>query len=107
MARMKRGAKSQAILDYIANNPDAGPKAIVDGLKAKGITVKPGLVSNIKYSKRSKGRKKKRLALHVAARRTKSTGLTVDQLIEVKRLADLLGGVAALRQAVDMLDQLR
>jgi hypothetical protein len=34
-------------------------------------------------------------------------GLTVDQLIEVKRLADSVGGLAAVQQAIDMLNQLR
>jgi len=108
MAKMKRGAKTQAVRDYISENPDANPKAIVAGLKAtKGIRIKLGLANSVKYSKRSKGRKGRTLAPHAAARKTNSAAVTIDQLIEVKRFADSLGGLAAVRQAIEMLEQLR
>ena len=107
MAKMKRGVKTQAVRDYISANPDANPKAIVAGLKQKGITVKLGLANSVKYSKRSRVRKGRAPAPHAAARRSSSAVVTVDQLIEVKRLADSLGGIGAVRQAIDMLEQLR
>ena len=107
MAKLNRGVKTQAVRDYISANPDANPKAIVEGLKEKGITVKLGLANSVKYNKRSKTRKRRAPALHTAARKTNSTGVTIDQLIEVKRFADSLGGTENVRQALDMLEQLR
>src|SRR5436190_3181849 len=107
MARMKRGAKTQAVRDYISANPDANPKAIVAGLKAQGLTVKLGLANSVKYSKRSKVRKGRTRAMHTAARRTSSSAVTIEQLIEVKRFADSFGGADQVRQALDTLEQLR
>ena len=106
MARMKRGAKTQAIREYIAANPDQGPAAIVAGLKAKGTTVKPGLVSAVKYGK-PRGKRSRRPAVRMAARHTKNGSVTVEQLLEVKKLADSIGGTEQIRSALDALEQLR
>ena len=99
MARMKRGKKTQVIREYLAAHPTEGPAAVVAGLKAQGITVKPGLVSAVKYGKvRSK-------SVRVAARRTsRNSSITVEQLLEVKKLADSIGGSEQLRSALDALD---
>lgn len=107
MAQMKRGAKTQAIREYLAANPAQGPKDIVAGLKAQGMTVRPGLVSAVKYGK-SRAKKARRLTVRVAARRTSRNGsITVEQLLEVKKLADSIGGVEQVQSALDMLEQLR
>jgi alkylhydroperoxidase/carboxymuconolactone decarboxylase family protein YurZ len=45
--------------------------------------------------------------LRVAARHTKNGSVTVEQLIEVKKLADSLGGSEQVRSALDALEQLR
>lgn len=42
-----------------------------------------------------------------AAARTSNGALTVDQLVEVKRLADSIGGIEHVRTALEMLDMLR
>jgi hypothetical protein len=109
MARLKRGAKTQAVRDYLDAHPDASPKEIVEGLKAQGMKVKITLVNGIKYNKRSKpGRRKRRsLVAYAAARRTSLRGVTIEQLLEVKRIADALGGADQLRQALDTLEQFR
>ena len=104
---MKRGAKTQAIRDYIAENPDANPKAIVAGLQVRGITVKLGLANNVKYSKRSKTQKRRAPIVHAAARMTTSPAMTFEQLVAVKKLADSLGGADNLRAALDALAQLQ
>jgi hypothetical protein len=104
---MKRGARSQAVRDYLGEHPEASPKEIVDGLKARGIKVKVTLVNSIKYKKPAKGGRRRAPSLRVAARRAGSAAVTVDQLLEVKRLADSLGGVDHVRKAVEMLEQLR
>jgi hypothetical protein len=107
MARMKRGAKTLAIREYVAANPDQGPKAIVAGLKVQGMTVKPGLVSAVKYGKKDRKRSARRPSVRAAARHTSNGVVTVEQLIEVKKLADSLGGAHQVRSALDALDMLR
>ena len=103
---MKRGAKTKAIKEFLAANPQAGPAAIVEGLKAQGITVKAGLASAVKYGK-SRRKKRGRPAVRAAARRTSNGSVTVEQLVEVKKLADAIGGSELLRSALDTLEQLR
>jgi hypothetical protein len=101
---------SDSIRQYISKHSNAGPKDIQAGLKAEGIKVKLGLISAVKYSKAKKAGKKRKMrasVVHAAARRTSKNGVTVEQLIEVKRLADSLGGAEAVRQALDTLAQLQ
>ena len=106
MARMKRGKKTQAIREYLAAHPTDGPAAVVAGLKAQGIMVKANLVGAIKYGK-ARG-KRPRPSVRVAARRTTGNGsITVEQLLEVKKLADSIGGVEQVRSALEALEQLK
>ena len=93
--------KSQAVRDYLAANPDASPNDIVAGLKQQGITVSPGLASNVKYTSRSKAGKRGRPAGRGPGRPRSGNGaLTAADLIEAKRLADQLGGVEKVRKAL-------
>lgn len=101
---------SDSIRQFIANNPAAGPKDIQAGLKAEGTKVKLSLISAVKYSKAKKGGKKKRTrtpVVQVAARTVAPTALSFPQLIEVKRLADAIGGADQVRHALDALAQLQ
>lgn len=107
MAKVQRGSRSQAIREYLATKPEAGPKEVISALKAKGVTVTVGLVSNIKYGgKKSKARRGRPLTVRAAARRTRKSSLTIDQLLEVRRFANSLGGAEQLRRALDTLEQL-
>jgi hypothetical protein len=100
VARYKRGARTQAIKDYLAEKPAAGPNEVVNALAEKGIKVSVGLVSNIKYGSRAKGAKGKKKA--------RAGGpITVDQLVEIKRLADSFGGVENAQKALETLRKLR
>lgn len=107
MARMKRGARSQAVRDYLGENPSASPKEVVEGLRARGVKVKVTLVNSIKYKKPAKAVRRRAPSLRVAARMARATDLTVDRLLEVKRLADSLGGVDHVRRAIELLEQFR
>lgn len=103
-----RGERSQQIRDYLAANPNAGPGEVVKGLAEKGITVKAGLVSAIKYKKtETKVKGKLRRAGRKAGGHSVGNGLTVDVLILAKQLADAAGGTAAAKSALDTLEQLR
>jgi arginine repressor len=103
---------SDSIRQFIAQNPAAGPKEIEAGLKAEGIKVSKHLISAVKYSKAKKksGRKARRMArraaVQVAARKT-GGAVTVEHLLEIKRLADSIGGADQVRRALDTLEQLR
>jgi hypothetical protein len=169
MAKAEHGSRSQAIRDYLSSHPKAGPKAVVGALKAKGIEVKLGLVSNVKHhmmsgksrrrasaKRRGKApamtgtqaiqiylkkhpmagpqeicsrladqgikvskslasavkyrtRKRRAPSVRMSARKTVATkrAMTVEQLLEVKRLADALGGSDHVRQALEALEELR
>jgi hypothetical protein len=107
MARMKRGAKSHAVREYLSANPQASPKEVVEGLKAKGVKVKVTLVNSIKYKKPSKAGRRRAPSHRMAARRSSGVDVTVEHLLDVKRLADSLGGAEHVRRALETLEQLR
>lgn len=107
MARMKRGARTQAVRDYLSENPQASPKAVVEGLQQKGIKVKVTLVNSIKYKKPAEVRKRRSLVVRSAARKGSGATVGFEQLIEVKKLVDALGGADQVRQALDALAQLQ
>lgn len=90
-------------------NPTASPKAVVEGLQAQGVKVKITLVNSIKYKKPAKkGGRRRAPTMQAAARRTSTNGsVSFEQLVEVKKLADSLGGAEQVRQALDALQQLQ
>ena len=101
---------SELIRQFIARYPDAMPKAIELGLKQQGVKVSLGLISNVKYGSRKKSGKRRAIrtpAARIAARKTPSGSVTIEQLLEVKRVADSLGGVIQVRAALDTLEKLR
>ncbi|MBI1853782.1 MAG: hypothetical protein HYR85_25885 [Planctomycetes bacterium] len=114
VGRPKGGVnRSQAIRDFMAQNPSAGPSAIRKGLQAKGIVVTDSLVGAIKYSKkrtskpagRPVGRPPgKRLGRPPAA--AKNAQIRAEDLIEAKRFVDRVGGAGAARKALEILAQL-
>lgn len=116
MAKQKeaRGSRSQAIRDYLAENPTATPKTIVAGLKDKGIEVTEGLASVIKYggkkkkkTARGRGRSKKAAPAPARGTRGRGTELSAEDLLELKRVVDQLGGIDRARKALETLEQLR
>ncbi|MHB1033578.1 MAG: hypothetical protein ACYC35_06550 [Pirellulales bacterium] len=107
MARPKTKVnKSQAIRDYLQTDPGAMPKVVVAALKAQGIEVDPRVVSAIKFKmsakKPKRGRKPKS-----AKPAKKRAAISADDLVQMKQLADKLGGLNAAKRALDVLDSLR
>ncbi len=100
-----RGAKSQAVRDYLKANKDAGPSAVVAALKAQRLTVSIAMVSQIK-AKMGLSRKRRR---RQSARATSSANLagtiSVNDLVRAKKLVDEIGAERA-RDAIDTLTQL-
>lgn len=105
MAKKRAVNQSQAIRDYLAANPTASANEIVAGLKQQGITVSPGLASNVKYTsgRRRKGPKRRGRP----AKTERNGALSVSDLVEAKKLADQLGGIEQARQALATLEELR
>lgn len=64
MATKKAKGKnlSQHIRDFLAENPEATPNEIVEGLSKQKVKVSPGLAANVKYTsgfgKKRQGKKK-------------------------------------------------
>ena len=101
---------SEMIRQYIARHPEQKPTAIALGLKQEGVDVSMALIGRVKYAKNTKSKKRRKAAapvMHAAARMTVSTDLTVVQLLAVKEFASTVGGADRLREALDMLDQLK
>ena len=108
-----RGERSQAIRDYLAANPEANISAVVAGLAEKGITVKPGLVSAVKYTKpkTAKGVKARRRMRTVSAGTNGNTvgngRVSVEGLLQAKKLIDAVGGIEEAKMAIATLERLR
>jgi hypothetical protein len=135
VAKKKKGARrgrrpgggasmSDAIRAYMAANPSASRSQVRDGVQSQGIAVKDSLVSAVYYkekarekasggkpvAKRGPGRPKKAApaakAKKAAPAARAAGGLSAAQLITAKGLADQLGGIAKVREALDLIEQL-
>jgi hypothetical protein len=122
MAKARRGRsqegvnKSQAIRDQLQANPNASPKDIAAALQAQGVNVSSQLVSNVKTAigkkkgKRGRGAGRPAGARRGATRRAGRLGvdsISVQDLMEAKRVVEQVGSVAAVRKALDALESLR
>ena len=99
---------SKAIARFLkVTGLDTPAKDVVAGLKDEGVEVSVGLVNNIKtrirQNKEEKRERKKRVAVVVV---TSPVQGAFDQLLEVKALAQKLGGAAKVREMLDALDKL-
>lgn len=116
----ERGAKTRAARDYLKANPKTSSKDVVAALAATGMVVSEALVNNIKYGgnakKKTKGSKRGRPAGSTNAasassatvgRSSSNSAGNYEFLIEVKKLADKLGGVDNARKALDVIAQLQ
>ena len=93
-----RGARSQAVRDYLQKNPKATVKEVVEGVAKSGMKVSEGLVNVLKYKKARKRR---------VIQRASTNGVDIKQLIAVKKLIDELGGMEQMRFAMQALEQLQ
>jgi hypothetical protein len=98
--KQPRGAKTQAIRDYLSANKKAKASEVVSALAEKGITISPAAVYNLKARKRMGRRRRK------AEANGQVVGLSIDHLIAAKKLVDTVGGVQQAREAVDALAKL-
>ncbi|TWU10711.1 hypothetical protein [Allorhodopirellula heiligendammensis] len=125
MAKKKSSGvnKSQAIREYCAANPEAKPLEVAEAMKAIGIDVNAQFVSTVKSnSKKSKktGRRgrpagvsakkaapAKKLGRPAASKARSNSGeVSLDSLINAKKLVEEMGGVDNARNAISVLEQL-
>jgi hypothetical protein len=119
--------KSQAVRDYLAQNPSATPNQIVAALKEQGIEISVGLASNVKYTsgkRRGKVRRRKVSlggllggggatdtgsmgGMNGPRRGRPSLALSTDDLLATKQLINKVGSAEKIRKALDLLEQLR
>ncbi len=97
----KEISKSQAIRNYLKTRPNAGPKEVIAALKKKNIEVAVGLVSNVKYSNKSKTKKTTTKATKPAS----NQAAAFDALLAVKKLTDEHGD-ENVRAALNVLKKL-
>lgn len=100
--------RSEEVRKYLLAHPDAGPKEVVAVLAQQGITITSALVSNVKYGS---GRSKKAAGNRARAAATPPTerghDIPLELLIEAKKFADHMGGIAQARAALDALASLQ
>lgn len=126
MAKRKGPNKSAAIRDYLASNPNAKPKEIVEAMSGMGIKTTAAFVSTIKSKftssggaktkRRGRPAKAKSAAKRVTGRRgrpakaasaAKSDAVvTVDALVKAKKLVTEMGSVSEARAALNALEKL-
>jgi len=103
----KPRGKAAAIRDYVKANPDAGPQTVAAALKEQGFNCTPGYVSTIKSLSKKRGRKSGRKARGAATEGiVVSEGLSIKLLVQAKKLANQLGGIAQAKAAIDALARL-
>lgn len=125
MAKKKSNGvnKSQAIRDYYTANPSAKPMEVAEAMNAQGIEVNAQFVSTVKSnSKKSKktGRRGRPAGVSAtpsssatkagrpaAAKAPAATGeVSLDALINAKKLVEEMGGAENARNAITVLEQL-
>jgi len=107
VAAPARGAKGQAVHDYLQQHPEASVKTVVEAIKAQGLEVSVPLVGSFKYGGRKMKKKSRAGIAPRAMREPVLTDLSTDQLLQAKAFADSLGGLSQARRALDLLEQLR
>jgi hypothetical protein len=107
MARKAKSGsnKSAAIREYKAANPDAGPKDIAEALEKSGMSVTPQFVSTVLSNAKKKGGKVGKRGRKPGRPSALPVG-DLQQLIQVKKFVDQIGGVEKAKAAVDLLAQL-
>ena len=107
--KRRRFNKSKEIRDYKRLHRRAGPTAIAEALKARGIKVSPSQVSTALFNARKLKRRGRRVAATANSRRgpRPDKALSADLLLAAKRVADQLGGIDRVRSALELLERLR
>jgi len=106
--------KSQAIREYLEQNANAAPKDVAAALQGQGVRVSSQLVSNVKTMMGRRAKRGRGAARRKTTRRTTGRGgrvgvasISVQDLMDAKRVVEQVGSVEAVRKALDALESLR
>lgn len=104
-AAPQRGAKSEAVRQYLKANPDAGPTEVVNALSDLGVTI--GLVSNIK-TRLAQGKTERKVNRKARRRRERqvaaqAASFTAAELVQVQTFVADFGSVERVQQALEAL----
>lgn len=94
--------RSQAIREVFAADPKADSKTVIARLGEKGVKVSPTMVYYVRSKLGQAKRRAKRERVAETSRRTASQN-PVELVLRVKDLAREVGGIANLKQLVDLL----
>ena len=102
--RSKDGVnKAQLVRDAFAKlGIDASAKDVQAECDAHGVTIAPAQISNI----RTKIKEGKKPGRRGAKAGVSSNGITADELIQARVMADKVGGVARAKELLDLLQKL-
>jgi arginine repressor len=102
--------KAQSIRDIAKElGKKARPRDIIAALAEKGITVtSPQVSMTLKAAGMRRGRRRRKVVAAVAVKRHSGNGhgLDINELVQVKKLADQLGGTAKLKELAAALERL-
>ena len=109
--KKRKNNKSAAIRDYLAANPQAGPTEVVKALAEQKVKVTSTHVSNVKsrlaaghaVGTRSVGRPRKNAVVVTAAA---GTPVTIELLVEAKKMVDRCGSMENAQRALSSLAKL-
>lgn len=103
--RSKDGVnKAQLVRDAFAKlGIDASAKDVQAECDAHGVTIAPAQISNIR-TKIKEGKKPGRRGAKAGG--GSSNGITADELIQARVMADKVGGVARAKELLDLLQKL-
>jgi arginine repressor len=98
--------KAQAIRDTAKElGKKARPREIIAALAAKGISVSsPQVSTTLKAAGLRRGRRRRKVAAAVAEKN--GQGLNINELVQVKKLAEQLGGTDRLKELIVALERL-
>jgi hypothetical protein len=103
--------KAQSIRDTAKElGKKTRPKDIIATLAAKGISVSsPQVSKTLKDAGLRKGRRRKKVVAAAAAKQHSGNGqgLDIHELVQVKKLAEQLGGTGKLKELAAALERLR
>ncbi len=125
MAKKGGVNRTEKVREYMLANPDQTNAEAFRGLEAQGTHVSHSLISQVrkqmgfpqggstkkragkKKAKKKVGQKKTSMAQPASAPTARGRAITAEDLFEAKKLADDLGGLERVREALDALERLR
>lgn len=94
--------KSKAIREFLTADPKADSKTIIAQLAGKGVKVSPTMVYYVRSKMKHAKQKAKRERVAESSRQAGAAN-PVELVLRVKNLAQEVGGIAHLKQLVDLL----